>query len=46
MAKTREDVVEDVVIQAIRHYERRNIIKIIRAATEDATLLRYKRRPS
>ncbi|HEX9913928.1 MAG TPA: hypothetical protein VGB32_03330 [Candidatus Bathyarchaeia archaeon] len=37
MAKTREDVVEEAVIQAIGHYERRNIIKIIGAAPGGVT---------
>ena len=37
MAKTREDVIEDAVIQAVGHYERRNIIKIIGAAPDGVT---------
>ncbi|OGD53789.1 hypothetical protein A3K81_04705 [Candidatus Bathyarchaeota archaeon RBG_13_60_20] len=37
MAKTREDMVEDAVIQAVGHYERRNIIKIIGAAPGGVT---------
>jgi len=37
MSKTREDVVEDAVIQAVGHYERRNIIKIVGAAPGGVT---------
>jgi len=37
MAKTREDLVEEAVIQAIGHHERRNVIKIIGAAPGGVT---------